>query len=884
MLSEMKSNPEETDKTAGDAADNVAASHVTDNHTEMRIASDNHTREEDTCVADEKENTIATKNVRADKIQTLLTWIFRILFGATFIFSGVVKAVDPWGTIFKLHDYIAALPDGIFGWMLPLLTPFAFSLFTVEILLGLAVITGSYRHLAAIGSLLIMLIMTPLTLWIALKNPVSDCGCFGDALILSNWQTFWKNIILLAISLWLVLFNRRARCLILPGIQWLMVIATLIFSNFIGFVGYSIQPMIDFRPYPNGTTLTDATTDDTDTDTESMMSVWKRGDERITIPADSIPTGDDWEFVERIEAGDNITIKPEEQTPVKGLAIYDGAEDVTEDIIPAEGEAVVIFMYDLPNLSKGNYYKLNSLDAYCKQNDVSLIVVSAATPLQIEDFIDDSLAEYPIYTAEDTAMKEVVRGNPSFIYVKDGKIVYKAVFSAIPTYDFKEDTAAQPGALAAYEPKWADVGTFKAVCLSMLSFIVLLILSSHVPRVINYTAKRHKKSRWVKGGDIIKVIALILSCSTMVSCSDDEPMPAPEDNERTILIYMVATNTLNNDSQNDIDEILRGYNEYADDVNTNILIYRTSYGEEQPVLYEVTEDKYGKAQLQIIKTYDLSVSSVSKYRMGEVINDMQRTAPAADYGLFLWSHSSAWLPDGVPANSPSLASSVIQYSYGDDYGKKMRIEDLAEAIPENLFSFIWFDCCLMSNIEVLYQLRNHCPTIVAYPTEILSDGAPYDLIFPYIATPAFSLEKAATATFDYYADNNLSSLRSCTIAVIKTAGLPQVAAKAHEIVQLGYTLQSTNGLMVYGRLSGTYFYDLNQVYTNLAGSDNTLAASFTQSVNNTVELKLATPKFQNYTINPEHFSGISCHILDNSSNTQYEEYYRNLDWYKAVYE
>ncbi|MCM1319101.1 MAG: clostripain-related cysteine peptidase [Muribaculaceae bacterium] len=822
----------------------------------------------------------------SEKLITLLTWIFRLAIGGTFIFSGVVKAIDPWGTIYKLHDYIAAMPQGFMGWALPLLTPFAFALFTIEILLGISVITGSYRRLSAIGSLLMMLVMTPLTLWIALKNPVPDCGCFGDALILTNWQTFWKNIVLLAMSVWLLIYNRHARCLILPGIQWLMVIGTLVFAVFIGFVGYSIQPMIDFRPYPIGSNLIDAATDEGETGSDTLMAIWQRGDEQITIPADSIPQGEGWEFIDRVENTNNKVSDSDTATKSKGLAIFDDAEDITEDVIPSEGEAVVVFMYDLPNLSKGNYYKLNSLYAYCKQNDIALVVVAAATPLQINDFIDQSLAEYPVYTAEDTAMKEVARGNPSFVYLKDGKIVYKAVFSAIPTYDFKEDTPARPGALADYAPKWADSETLNATCLIMLSFIVLLIFASHVPRVVNYTARRIRKSRWVKAGDVVKLMGVVLISAALTSCSDDDPKPddTNPDKERTILIYMVATNTLNNDSRDDINEILSGYNEYSDIVDTEILIYRTSLSQEVPTLYRVEQDKTGSAALQPIKEYDESVSSVSEYRMGEVIHDMKRLAPADEYGLFLWSHATSWLPDGVNANAPSRDDAPVYYSYGDDYGKKMRITDLAEAIPQGLFSFIWFDCCLMSNIEVVYQLRNHCPTIVAYPTEVLSGGAPYNLIFPYIATTEFSLDKAVKTMFDYYAESSSSSQRNCTIALIDTSDLPQVAAQAHDIVSLGYKLQSTSGLMTYGRLSGTYFYDLGQVFTTLAGSDQVAANSFMQWVDRVVTHKYATPKFLNYTIYPEHFSGLSCHIPGTSTNTLYEQYYKTLDWYKAVYE
>ncbi|MCM1005838.1 MAG: clostripain-related cysteine peptidase [Prevotella sp.] len=811
----------------------------------------------------------------------LLTWLFRLSIGGTFIFSGVVKAIDPWGTIFKFHDYLTALPGDSFNWLLPILTPAAFVLFTVELLIGVAVITGSYRRIAACGALLMMLIMTPLTLWIALKNPVAECGCFGDALILSNWQTFWKNIVLLAMSGWLIIYNKRARYLILPAIQWIMVIAVIAFSVIVGFIGYSIQPMIDFRPYPVGSTLIESYENNTDSE-GNLMAVWKKGDQQITIPADSIPEGDDWEFVKRVEDDTIDEDAIQNEGKQKGLAIFDGSDDVTEEIIPTQGEAVVVFMYDLPNLSKGNYYKLNSLDAYCRGHDVTFIVVAAATPLQIQDFAHQSMADYPIYSGEDTAMKEVARGNPSFIYLKDGKIVYKAVFSAIPSYDFKQDTPSTPGALAAYEPDMANPKVFKTLCLIAVSFIVLLIFLSHMPMVVSFTARKIK-SRWVKDGNMAKTMLIIGCCASMLTaCSDNDPNPDPivypEHDERTILIYMVASNTLSSNSQDDIDEILKGYEKYEEDINTNILVYRINKNMEAPTLSIVDEDRNGRPIMRELKTYSETSSSLSKYRVGEVIYDMRQYAPAAEYGLFLWSHASAWLPDGVP-----VTAAPPMYSFGDDWSKTIKINDLAEAIPQNLFSFIWFDCCLMSNIETLYQFRNHCPTIIAYPTQVLAPGAPYDLIMPYIATPAFNLKMAAQTTWDYYANNQDWNMRYCTVAVIDTSVLQSLAEVCRNIVKLGYKLQSTAGLQTYGKLRGTTFYDFVQVYSSLAGPETALTDLLTQRADKATILKLATPKFLNIFISQDHFSGISCHIPGMSNNSEYEDYYKTLDWYKAVY-
>lgn len=818
--------------------------------------------------------------VYQDVVITVLTWVFRIGLGATFIFSGIVKAIDPWGTVYKLHDYIMAMPGGVLDAFVPLLTVGCFVLFTAEVLLGIAVITGSYRRLSAIGAVLMMLIMLPLTVWIAIKNPVPDCGCFGDALTLTNTQTLWKNVALSLMAVWLVIFNKRARCLILPTLQWLMVVGTVIFAVGVGFIGYSVQPMIDFRPYPVGGTLIDSAADTSDTLTQDMMSVWQRGDERITIPADSIPEGEDWEFVERLTSMPSAGDTSEQKNRQKGLAIFDESADVTEDLVVSEGEQVVVFMTNLPHLSSGNFYKLNSLYAYCRGRAIPMFAIVAATPLEIQDFIDHSLAEYPIYSAEDTAIKEVVRGNPGVVYLNNGKIGWKQALSAIPTYDFLESTPACPFALKTYAPH-TDAGTFKGLCLIWGLFLIIVIILSHVPMVIRYTSRKIRKNKWIKEGTVVKVSTAVIASSLLLTSCDKASEPPIDPsidpaNTRTILVYMVATNSLAYDSTDDIAEILEGYKATAEGC-TNLLIYKADYNEASPTLCVVTTDREGIPYLKTLKSYQGAESSVSKSRVEQVMADMKALAPADDYGLFLWSHASGWLPPATPAER------VPHRSFGDDYGKAISITALAQALPLDTFSFIWMDCCYMGSIEVVYQLRNHCEVIVCSPTEMLAGGAPYQDVLPFLLGPEVSIEGAVMATFNFYANNPNTRYRSCTMSVVRTPYLSALAATAANIARSGVRDVSTYGLQQYGRYNGITFYDLQQTFERMDAPQEQYAPQLEANMGQAVSLKLATPKFLNLTINPEHFSGLSCHIPAEGSSSPSEVYYRTLDWYRDVY-
>ena len=142
------------------------------------------------------------------KIRTILILIFQVLLGATFIFSGFVKAVDPYGFVYKIQDYLAAFGMEFFY---PLASLAAVVLITLEFLLGINMLLGMHVKTTYIFTLIFMGVMTPLTLYLALFNPVKDCGCFGDALIISNWETFWKNIVLSALAVFVFIFRKEVK-------------------------------------------------------------------------------------------------------------------------------------------------------------------------------------------------------------------------------------------------------------------------------------------------------------------------------------------------------------------------------------------------------------------------------------------------------------------------------------------------------------------------------------------------------------------------------------------------------------------------------------------------------------------------------------------------
>ena len=190
--------------------------------------------------------------VAASKWNTVIVWVLRVLVGLIFIYSGFAKAIDPWGGMYKLTEYFNVLG---FDQLVPASLAFAFILAAIEFMLGLFILVGAYRRSAPVLLLCMMAVMLPLTLWLAITDAVPDCGCFGDATHMSNWGTFFKNLLIVPALIYLVMFNKRVHGIYGPAVNWVVGVIALAYMGVIAYNGYFKQPLIDDRPYPVGAKL-----------------------------------------------------------------------------------------------------------------------------------------------------------------------------------------------------------------------------------------------------------------------------------------------------------------------------------------------------------------------------------------------------------------------------------------------------------------------------------------------------------------------------------------------------------------------------------------------------------------------------------------------------
>lgn len=406
----------------------------------------------------------------------LVTWICRILAGCVFIFSGIAKGIDPWGSFYMMEDYLSVWDINIPP---QLVITGAFLLIITEFLVGIFTITGCFRRGTPVIMTCIMAFMLPLTLWIAIKNPVSDCGCFGEAYIISNSATFWKNVVLTAMSVWLLIYNRNSTCLIMPYLQWIFLLGTVFFILIISFLGFFYQPLIDFRPYKISTALIDDSEKDTIVEPEFEFIYEKDGKRKSFLINDELPDeSDGWKFITRKEINNISKSIPSkktiQETPVvKSFRIWDeeGENDITDDLVYDEGKQLFLMMPELGRVSVATSYKINSLYQWCENQGIDMLAVVSGSSDEIEEWKDLSLPEYPIFIADDTAIKEVVRGNPAVVYVENGKIVWKKSLKALPTDDFlSEGTSKDPHSFVS-----DDISLFKNICFFYLIFTALMI-------------------------------------------------------------------------------------------------------------------------------------------------------------------------------------------------------------------------------------------------------------------------------------------------------------------------------------------------------------------------------------------------------------------------
>lgn len=358
--------------------------------------------------------------------------ISRFLLGATFVFSGFVKAVDPWGSQFKFEDYFIA-----FGWnfMIPLSLTLGIIMAAAEFLIGAALLTGIKPRLSSLGALLFMCLFTPLTFYLALTNAVSDCGCFGDAVKLSNWNTFYKNIFILALAVFIFLYRKKFKHYMSCRWEWLPVGVFVAGILFVSFWGLRHLPVIDFLPYKVGVSMKP---DPNLKDKYFVTYKDKRSGQAKEYPADNFPWQDSlWmannEFVsQRVEKA---------ATPPLLINVMNAENvDVTDSVMLNPGVNVLVVSYNMNAFTQKAAAKVMAFTTPAQKGGMVVSGLTATLPENADSLRHVYQLDFPFYSADDITLKMLVRANPAIVIMKDGTILKKWAWRDVPAFsdvDFK---------------------------------------------------------------------------------------------------------------------------------------------------------------------------------------------------------------------------------------------------------------------------------------------------------------------------------------------------------------------------------------------------------------------------------------------------------------
>jgi len=353
----------------------------------------------------------------------------RIIIGLVFMFSGAVKAIDPLGSAYKFHDYFQAFNMGFLN---TLSLTLAIVLCTAEFIVGFSVLTGIRQKTGLWGVLILLGIFTPLTFILALTNPVTDCGCFGDAVHLTNWQTFGKNIVLVFFLIVLFTGKDQIRNIFSKTSEWLIIlIAVILFIGFT-FVNLRYLPAIDFLPYKKGVKIAEkmVAPDGATSDQYSTTFIYEKNGVKKEFDINNYPGNDStWKFIDQ----KSVLIKEGYKPPIHDFSINTiNGEDLTQNILSNPGYTVLMISKKLSEPGQKSLSSGFKIGDFCKANGIDFYILTSSGKDEIRSF-DIGLT---FCSTDETTLKTMIRSNPGYILLKDGTILGKWSWANVPEQDW----------------------------------------------------------------------------------------------------------------------------------------------------------------------------------------------------------------------------------------------------------------------------------------------------------------------------------------------------------------------------------------------------------------------------------------------------------------
>lgn len=394
-----------------------------------------------------------------------------------------------------------------------------------------------------------------------------------------------------------------------------------------------------------------------------------------------------------------------------------------------------------------------------------------------------------------------------------------------------------------------------------------------------------------------RMILLLCALLCLTACDRDERLAK---DRQMLLVYFAGNNSLAAEGASDYNSIKQNWLPTTRGSEKVMLVFH-HFKDETPVLVRLSKDRRGNTVEDIIKEYPFNTHSADARTLETVLADAEAAWPSAHHGIVLWSHGSGFLPPGYYINPQERAKGdpvseeadpyaflvkaggdgLKSFAQDEEQNIEMDLIDLRKALSRFHYDFIAFDCCLMANVELAYELRNTCDYLIFSPTEIMSDGFPYDVMVQTIFSqqPEAAMRSVAQSFMAHY--RSFSGVyASATISVVRTAGM-QALANACQTVFRNHQDQilmlDRSHVQPYFRYNKHWFYDIDDFVQQVA--DDGEYQAFNRALNQAVIYRDATDYFLDLEIS--HYSGLSIYI-PRREYTVLNNYYKTLAWNQAT--
>ena len=366
----------------------------------------------------------------SQRLLKMIVNLCRIIVAVTFIFSGFVKAIDPIGTQYKLQDYLGSI--GMAG-ILPNWTLLAVAVFlaAIEFCIGIFLLFAIQRRLISKLTVAFMAFMTMVTVWIVVADPVKDCGCFGDALHLTNTETLIKNIVLLVCSLAIMYRPLAMFRFVSKSNQWIVTNYTIVFILVSSGLSLYFLPIFDFRPYHIGVNIPRGMEIPKGAKLPQFKTtfIMEKNGQRKEFTLDNYPDAS-WKFI------DSKTVQTSEGyiPPIHDFSITDNKTglDLTNSVLSHKGYTFLLIAPHLETADDSNFGDIDRLYEYAQSYDIPFYCLTASTTKAIKRWIDLTGAEYPFCITDEAVLKTIIRSNPGLLLLKDGTIINKWSHNNLP--------------------------------------------------------------------------------------------------------------------------------------------------------------------------------------------------------------------------------------------------------------------------------------------------------------------------------------------------------------------------------------------------------------------------------------------------------------------